>query len=1008
MPKHHRLFLVAGLCFLACFLDAHGASTTREAGSRYTIDVWENDDGLPQNSIISMTQTRDGYLWLGTINGLVRFDGVRFTVFDEYSTPGMSSSPVISLFEDSHDNLWIGTETAGVVLVRNGRVINLGIGRGSREQQLAAMAEDAAGAVWLYTADGQLWRYENGATNTFRVGSEYPSQRRALIVEKSGPIWIGMDRGQMALSMTDVSTSALNPSLRIPVKNRLDLLLASKAGGYWRLADGQVQKWKTNHLERVQGVYPWDPDDRVTTACEDREGNLIVGTLGHGVWWLDAQGNTNHLSTTNGLSNNYVLSLLVDREGTLWVGTDGGGLCRVKRQAFDTAEQTRGLPVQSISEGPEGLWLGFNSIGGFGVAEMKGGTLDRYGTVRGLWDSSVRSVLVDREQRVWVGTVGSFSGLYQKRDERFEWIAIPKVGRSPVSAIHQARTGKLWLGTQNGLAGWEGGKWQIVTRREGLSADEVRALADDREGNLWVGTRGGGLNRWSENRWTALHQKDGLPSEDVSALYADDDGVLWVGTSGSGLARFHSGKWTRYSIREGLVGNSIAYMIEDGLGNLWLGSNQGLMRVQKKALNEFARGSTTFIPVRAFGRPDGMPTRECTSGSQPAACQARDGRLWFPTAKGLVSINPAHIEQNTNPPPVIIEAVRLDDEAQSNGLRSPPLQQVIMAAGQERLEIEYSSLNLSAPDRAQFKYRLEGHETKWIEAGNSRVARYSKPPPGTYRFQVIACNEDGVWNETGSSLAVIVQPPFWRTWWFTAASTVCLLGVIVGIVHYLSTQKLQRQLEGLRQQEAIEKERSRIARDIHDQLGANLTQVSLLGELVESDRNSPDEVAAHAKQISQTALETSRALDEIVWTVNPQNDTLEGLISYFCKYAQEYLTVAGLSYRLDVPPQLPDAPISPEVRHNVFLAGKEAITNVVRHAHATSAWVRLKVEPDRFTMEIQDNGRGPAGAAEERAQSRNGLRNMAKRMEDVGGSFAIAPAPERGTLVRLTAPLAHR
>jgi signal transduction histidine kinase len=255
---------------------------------------------------------------------------------------------------------------------------------------------------------------------------------------------------------------------------------------------------------------------------------------------------------------------------------------------------------------------------------------------------------------------------------------------------------------------------------------------------------------------------------------------------------------------------------------------------------------------------------------------------------------------------------------------------------------------------------------------------------------------------------VIIQPPFWRTWWFVAASTVCLLGIIVGVVHYVSTQKLQRQLEGLRQQEAIEKERSRIARDIHDQLGANLTQVSLLGELVESDRNSPDEVAAHAKQISQTALETSRALDEIVWTVNPQNDTLDGLINYLCKYAQEYLTVAGLSYRLDVPPQLPDAPISPEVRHNVFLAGKEAITNIVRHAQATSTWVRLKVEPDRFTVEIQDDGRGPAGAGEERAQSRNGLRNMARRMEDVGGSFVIRPAPERGTLVRLTAPLAPR
>ena len=254
----------------------------------------------------------------------------------------------------------------------------------------------------------------------------------------------------------------------------------------------------------------------------------------------------------------------------------------------------------------------------------------------------------------------------------------------------------------------------------------------------------------------------------------------------------------------------------------------------------------------------------------------------------------------------------------------------------------------------------------------------------------------------------MVEPHFWQTLWFLGVASAAVLGLVAGAVYYVSTQKLQRQLAGLRQQEALEQERSRIARDIHDQLGANLTQVSLLGELVDSDKDHPEEVAAHAKQISQTALETSRALDEIVWTVNPRNDTLDGLVNYICKYAQDYLAVAGLRYRLDVPAQLPNAPISPEVRHNVFLASKEAITNVVRHADASSAWLRLKLEPDRFTLEIQDDGRGPAGTKEERAQARNGLRNMGKRMEDVGGSFEIGPAPERGTLVRLTAPLAKR
>jgi signal transduction histidine kinase len=394
-------------------------------------------------------------------------------------------------------------------------------------------------------------------------------------------------------------------------------------------------------------------------------------------------------------------------------------------------------------------------------------------------------------------------------------------------------------------------------------------------------------------------------------------------------------------------------------------------------------------------------------GCQPGACRTRQGKLWLPTIKGLVSVNPAQLHLNTNRPPVAIESVLVDGQPQNtNGLRVGWPHALEVPADKERLEIHYTSLNLAAPERARFKYRLEGHETAWTEAGNARVARFSKLPPGHYRFQVMACNEDGIWNEVGASVALTVLPPFWRTWWFLAATAAGLLGTIVVVVHSVSTQRLQRQLAVLKQHEALEKERARIARDIHDQLGASLTQVSLLGEMVESDRESPDDVAAHARQISQTARETTRALDEIVWTVNPSNDTLDGLVNYVCKYAQDYLAVAGLRYRLDAPAQLPTSPISPEVRHNVFLAAKEAVTNVVRHAAASSAWMRLKLEPAAFTLEIQDDGRGPAGL--DGKSQRNGLRNMRKRMEDIGGRFSIEAAPEGGTLVRLTAPLGTR
>jgi signal transduction histidine kinase len=278
-------------------------------------------------------------------------------------------------------------------------------------------------------------------------------------------------------------------------------------------------------------------------------------------------------------------------------------------------------------------------------------------------------------------------------------------------------------------------------------------------------------------------------------------------------------------------------------------------------------------------------------------------------------------------------------------------------------------------------------------------------PPGNYRFHVIACNEDGVWNETGDTLDVTVQPQFWQTWWFRTAAGLFLAGIVAAVVRYFSTQKLRRQLQLLEQQEALEKERSRIARDLHDLLGANLTQVALLGEMAEADKNSPAEIEAHAQQITQTARDTIRSFDEIVWAVNPSNDTLEGLTNYICKYAQEYLALAGVRYRADVPAQLPAITIPPEVRHNVFLAFKEAITNVVKHAQASEVRLRLQLQPGHFVLNIEDDGRGLSSLDASAARTRNGLRNMKKRMDDIGGRFEIGAASERGTLVRLTVPV---
>jgi signal transduction histidine kinase len=671
-------------------------------------------------------------------------------------------------------------------------------------------------------------------------------------------------------------------------------------------------------------------------------------------------------------------------------------LNRVKRKIFNMPAGLRLLAAQSVSEDDHGgLWTAFNAQG---LSYWITNFVKDFGVGR---SQSAQTVLVDHKQQVWVGT--REEGLFQFQTNHFVPAAGAEILGQRIFALFETRNGQLWAGTPNGLANWDGKQWKLLTTRDGLSENVVRAIAEDADGNLWAGTENHGLNLFKDGKFI-LYQKseNGLPGNDISCLYADPDGVLWVGTSGHGLARFQNGKWIRYSTDNGLASDSISYLIEDATGDLWLGSNMGLMRIPKKSLNDFAAGATNSISCRTYVETDGLPTRECTAGSQPAAIRAHDGRLWFPTTKGLVSVDPAELKLNSQPPLVMIESVLVDGAKKTNRLSSAWPQIVVIPPGYEQLEINYTALNFSAPDAVRFKCWLEGYEARPKDVGGERVVSYPKLPPGDYRFHVYAANEDGVWNETGSVLGITVQPWFWQTNWFRSVAVVFVLGIIIAIVRFISTQKLKREALLHEQQEH---ERARIARDLHDQLGANLTQVALLGEMAEADKNLPGEIELHAQQISHTARETTRALDEIVWAVNPSNDTLEGLANYACKYAQEYLALAGLRYRAEVPAHLPATEIPPEVRHNVFLAFKESVNNVVKHAHATEAWIRLRLSPENFILEIEDNGRGLAGMDVKAAQMRNGLRNMRKRMADIGGEFAISPGAKGGTIVRLTVPV---
>jgi signal transduction histidine kinase len=401
---------------------------------------------------------------------------------------------------------------------------------------------------------------------------------------------------------------------------------------------------------------------------------------------------------------------------------------------------------------------------------------------------------------------------------------------------------------------------------------------------------------------------------------------------------------------------------------------------------------------------DGLPTLECSENYQPSSWHGRDGTLWFATVKGLVSVQPVEIPANRLPPPVVIEAVLVDGK--SFGTETP----LQIPPGRHQLDFHYTALSFAAPDKVRFRYRLEGLDEGWVEADGKRSAHYGPLLPGKYRFQVIACNNDGVWNDAGSSVSLKVLPHFWETWWFGAAMTILLAGVVISAVRYAVTRKLRRKLEQLKQQRAIERERERIAKDIHDDLGAGLTQIMLQSALAR--RDPQEQIQTHLAQISGTALELVSAMDEIVWAINPENDTLDGLVTYAGKYAEEYVAKAGLRCRLDLPVQVPAVALSAEVRHNLFLAVKEALNNAVKHAQAAEISFLLKLQPSGFSLVIRDDGRGlvpdvtgsPA-ADSGRVSSGLGLRNLVQRLEKIGGTCTIKSEPGQGTEVELTVRL---
>jgi len=772
-------------------------------------------------------------------------------------------------------------------------------------------------------------------------------------------------------------------------------------------------------------------------------GNLWLATYKQGLFCFHRAGNWEHFSTESGLTTMALRSVFCDREGNVWVGTDGGGLLRIKPRSWKMITRREGLgidAVHSICQDREGrIWFA-------------GGTTKPYWLNQGTVSPAIESPISDPMDGVFsvvpAHDGAMWIGIYRGKVFRYEdhaltcYSSAEGMRAGSVRAMMEDRHGGLWVGGFSGLCRIDGRQVTYYSRRDGLSEEKVSALAEDSHGALYVGTTGGGLNRLLNGSITVFSRRDGLADDFIGGLYTDHEDTLWIGTRGGGLSRFKAERFTNYRAAKALAARTIGPILEDDQGSLWMTSELGILRVARQELNEFADGKRRSVNYVVFDRNDGLATTDC-GGIQPACLKARDGKVWFGTAKGAAYVDPKALRADPLPPPVVIEEVLVDDQpslpwdpgteagvsgkspratgaeseragrsALAGAVGSPlnsPAATVTVQPHQHRVEFHFTSLSLTAPTKTRFRYQLEGLDEGWLEAGTTREAHYTRLPPGKYRFRVTACNNAGIWNDQGAALAVVVVPPWWRTWWAETGAMVLAAGLV--------TWFYERRLAKLRHARTVqaefarrliesqEAERRRMAKELHDGLGQSLILIKNRAQLGLQRLQPPPPLA---EQLTEISDEAGNALDEVRATaraLHPYELERLGLTQAIAAMVQRAETTSGTRFLTHLDNL--DGLFSPEMQINFYRILQEAINNVLKHAQASEVILEVKREAGEVRATLLDNGRGFEAtlARKSPTQPGLGLSGMAERARIIGGELEIQSAPGRGTSVKLVVPL---
>ena len=984
-----------------------------EARAAYLVSQWQTDEGLPQNSVTCIAQTPDGYLWLGTFDGLARFDGARFWIFNSANTPALASNRIVALFVDGQGALWIVSETGDLAQLANGRFTRFTEKDGVPASGVTRLGEDGAGNLWAGARNNEgCFRLEDGRF-VLRLRPEPTLKNSAVIaliptvegilwaaqgehliqITPGEPEWFTLDIGRPEPLLSGVGQA---PSGGVRWRHGL---CRCREGGLWIVAEDGLRKLRAGHWASIARC----PLASVRSMAEDSHGNVWVGTSDEGLFQFDATNGVHRFKLNTDIKDEPLTAVFEDKEGNLWVGTDGAGLYRLKQRAFRTFGTKDGLParvVKSVTEDAGGaLWVvnpgqvtWFPGQPGPGV---KATTLN----VSGAWCS-----MADKNGGVLIGSYGD--GLFRCERGHVSQLTLPAGKRNLVIyTLFQDRSGTIWCGGEEGLFSVEGKAIVGVELSPVLKRSNVRALAEDHSGSLYIGLDSGGLLSYQGGKCVQFLQQQGLAGDRISALCVDDQDTLWIGGFGSGLSRLAQGRFSNFPSGQLHLPEVITTILDDGCGYLWLASNRGLCRVSARELNEFADGRRQTIKQMTYGKADGLAATEFAS-TEPAAWRARDGMIWFATVGGLSVADPAHLPFNRLPPQVMIEEVSIDDFAAAHsagGVTIPP--------GKHRLEIHFTALSFTAPEKVRFKYQLEGADPDWVETDARRTAYFTSVSHGQYRFRVIASNNDGVWNETGATLGVVVLPYYWETWWFlmlvaVGASALILVSVRVRLAR-LRREHAAQALFARQLINSQEEERKRIAGELHDSLGQTLLLVKNRALLGLNQPDVPPGIAGHFRQISDSASDAIEEVRATAFALRPYELDRLGLSKATESMIEKVAATSSIKFSTDLDDVAGRLP--PEIEISVYRILQEAINNAVRHSGATSVIVEMKQEPPLLRVSILDDGRGFDAATVQTTaeQQRNGfgLRGLAERAKLIGGAFQVQSAAGKGTRVTLTVRL---